>query len=394
MRRIAVFTATRAEFGLLRGVMEGLAQADDIELRVLVSGSHLSDELGRTVDEITQAGIDIAEQIDIELTSDSPEGICHSMGVAVDRYGRAICSHRPDLLVVLGDRYETLCLVQAAQVCRVPVAHIHGGERTEGVIDEAFRHSITKMSQVHFAACEEYARRIRQLGEPPENVHVVGSLGVEAIRRMTPLPRADLCDWLGLAHNPLPWFLVTFHPVTLDKNSAANMRELLAALEGFDDHLAIFTYANADTDGRIINQLIDQYVSEHTGRALAFASMGAERYLSAMTYCHAVIGNSSSGIIEAPALNVPTVNIGDRQAGRLRTPSIMDCPPNRQAITEAISHALSPAMRSTLAAIEHPCDKPGSAQAIVQIVRTVELAGLLKKPFVDYPIDTLPPASP
>lgn len=383
MRKICIFTSTRADWGLQRGVAELIRQTDGLQLQLLVSGSHLSERFGMTIREIETDGFAVDEQVDILQFDDSPNGVCKSMGLALSGYGEALERLRPDLLVILGDRYESFCAAAAAQIHRIPLAHIHGGETTEGAVDEAFRHSITKMAQLHFPSCEDYRRRIIQLGEDPSRVFNVGALGLENIRQLSLMGRNELEASIGFKLDR-PFFLVTFHPVTLEHaTSAEQFDELLSALEQFPDHKIIFTKANADTDGQVVNDRIDAYAALHPERCLAFASLGLVRYLSAMTICDAVVGNSSSGILETPALGLPTVNIGDRQKGRIRTPSILDCTPESSAITAAIQEASDPRFRDSIKGMPHPCEQENTAAQIVEKLLEANLDGLLKKTFYD-----------
>jgi GDP/UDP-N,N'-diacetylbacillosamine 2-epimerase (hydrolysing) len=280
-------------------------------------------------------------------------------------------------------------MAAAAQVCRAPVAHIHGGETTEGAIDEAFRHSITKMSHLHFASCEAYRQRIIQLGEAPDRVFYVGALGVENIRHMSLMERSDLEESIGFNLEKL-YFLVTFHPVTLEQNTAeGQFKALLSSLDAFPEFKVIFTKANADTGGRIINRLIDEYTEKHQKRCLAIASLGAHRYLSAMKYAAAVIGNSSSGIVDTPSFKIPTINVGDRQKGRVRAENVIDCEPSAASIEAAIRKGVSPEFQPALENIENPYEKAGTASAIISKLATFDLSGLLKKNFFNVPIADL-----
>jgi GDP/UDP-N,N'-diacetylbacillosamine 2-epimerase (hydrolysing) len=368
---------------LLRGVAEQIRRSNGLQLQLLVSGSHLSEKFGMTIQEIADAGFPVDARVDILKFDDSPGGICKTMGLALSGYGEALAQLKPDLLVILGDRYEAFCAAAAAQICHIPVAHIHGGETTEGAVDEAFRHSITKMAHLHFPSCEEYRQRIIQLGENPAQVFNVGALGIENIRKIYLMNQAELEESIQFKLNK-PFFLVTFHPVTLENATArAQFNELLAALEQFPEHKIIFTKANADTDGQIINEKIDAYASAHPGRCLAVASLGLCRYLSAMKLCDAVVGNSSSGILETPVFGVPTVNIGDRQKGRLRVKSIIDCAPERATIVDALTRALDKPFRNSLNGLVHPCEQKDTACSIAHIFETVVLDGILKKSFFD-----------
>jgi GDP/UDP-N,N'-diacetylbacillosamine 2-epimerase (hydrolysing) len=383
MKKIAVFTSTRAEYGLLKGVIQEIAKSGEFQLLLIVSGTHLSTDFGMTINEIKADGFKVDESVEMVLSHDTPTGICKSMGLAMIGYGEALMRNSPDILVILGDRYEAFCAAAAAQICRVPVAHIHGGEATEGLIDEAFRHSITKMSHLHFASCEVYRQRIIQLGEAPDRVFNVGALGVENIRRMSLMERSDLAESISF-NLEKPYFLVTFHPVTLEKDtSEGQFQSLLDALDAFLEYNVIFTKANADTDGRIINCLIDEYTEKQPERCLAVASLGMLRYLSAMNYATAVIGNSSSGIIEAPAFKIPAVNIGDRQKGRIQAASTLNCSPDANAIRQTIGHALSPAFQESLSGISNPYDRPGTCSRIVGLLEKTDIFGITQKTFHD-----------
>jgi len=387
MRKICIFTSTRAEWGLQQGLAELIRDADNLQLQLLVSGSHLSAKLGMTIDEIETASFLVDARVDILKFDDSPVGICQTMGLALSAYGEALQRLSPDLIVILGDRYESFCLAAAAQVLRIPIAHIHGGETTEGAVDEAFRHSITKMAQIHFPSCEVYRNRVMQLGEAPESVFNVGALGIENIRKIQCLTRAELEASLQFSLQA-PFFLVTFHPVTLEHATAgAQVQQLFDALDRFPEHQIIFTKANADTDGQVINEMIDRFAAINPQRCLAVASLGLKRYLSAMKICSAVIGNSSSGILEAPILKVPTVNIGDRQKGRLRVKSILDCEADTNAISQAIETALTESFRHDIRDLIHPSEQADTAQKIVRMLATVDLQGIIKKSFHDINAD-------
>jgi GDP/UDP-N,N'-diacetylbacillosamine 2-epimerase (hydrolysing) len=334
-----------------------------------------------TIKEIRADGFEPDETVEILLSGDTPTAICKSMGLAMIGYGEALQRLQPDMVVVLGDRFETFCMAAAAQVCRVPLAHIHGGETTEGAIDEAFRHSITKMSHLHFTSCEEYRQRIIQLGENPNRVFNVGALGAENIRRTSLLERCELAEFVGFKLEK-PYFLVTFHPVTLEKiTSAGQFQSLLDALDAFPGYNVIFTKANSDTDGRVINRLIDAYVEKRPARCHAVTSLGSYRYLSAMKYASAVIGNSSSGIVEAPSFKIPTINIGDRQKGRVRAKSVVDCEPSLASMDAAIRKSISLEFQQLLKDTENPYEKPRTASEIVSKIAAIDPAELLKKRF-------------
>jgi len=386
MRNICIVTGSRAEYGLLRWVMQGIKDAPELTLQVVATGMHLSPEFGMTIQEIRTDGFEPDETVEILLSGDTPAAICKSMGLAMIGYGEALQRLMPDMVVLLGDRFETFCMAAAAQVCRVPVAHIHGGETTEGAIDEAFRHSITKMSHLHFASCEEYRQRIIQLGEAPDRVFSVGALGVENIRRAPLMERSELVESIGFSLER-PYFLVTFHPVTLGKDSSeGQFQALLYALDAFPEYNVIFTKANADTDGRIINGLIDDYAEKRRERCFAATSLGVRRYLSAMKYAAAVIGNSSSGIIEAPSFKVPTVNIGDRQKGRVRSESVVDCEPVALSIASSIRKATSVGFLEVLKVAKNPYEETGTTARIVEKITFFCPAELMKKSFYNLGI--------
>lgn len=388
-RKICVYTSTRAEYGLLRGVLREIEAEPTLQLQILASGMHLSPDFGMTIQEIRADGFEPDETIEILLSSDTPTAICKSMGLAMIGYGEALQRLKPDMVVVLGDRFETFCMAAAAQVCRVPLAHIHGGESTEGAIDESFRHSITKMSHLHFASCEEYRQRIIQLGEAPDRVFNVGALGVENILSMALKARNELANDLGF-NLEQPYFLATFHPVTLEEGTAERQAQsLLDALDVFPEYKVIFTKANADTDGRVINILIDEYAEKRPERCLAVTSLGARRYLSAMKYAAAVIGNSSSGILEAPSFKIAVINIGDRQKGRVRAESVIDCEPSAASIQTAIHKGISPEFQQKLECIKNPFEKSGTASEIISKIATCNPSGLLKKKFFNVPLADL-----
>lgn len=392
MRKVCVYTSTRAEFGLLSGLAREIARDPALTLQLLVSGTHLSPAHGETVREVVAAGFtpDACVPVLEPGGKDDPASTCRVMGRAISSYGEALARLAPDILVILGDRYEAFCCAAAAQICRIPVAHIHGGETTEGAVDEAFRHSITKMSHLHFPCCEEYRRRILQLGEDPARVYNVGALGVENIRKLKLMTRAELSASLGFPLDK-PFLLVTFHPVTLEAHSGEEqIQALLEALEAFLSYKLIMTGSNADQGGSVIEARIQAFAAAQPDRVLRVQSLGQLRYLSAMRFCDAVVGNSSSGIIEAPAFKVPTVNIGDRQKGRVRAMSVIDCAPLSADIQRAIRRACSPEFRSALAEMTDPFDGGNTAANIVATLKSVPLAGILKKHFCDIPVPVPP----
>ncbi|MEI7818138.1 MAG: UDP-N-acetylglucosamine 2-epimerase [Desulfuromonadales bacterium] len=345
MRKICVVTGTRAEYGLLYWLMKEIEADTDLQLQLIVTGTHLSPEFGLTYRTIEEDGFVIDVKVEMLLSSDSPTGIAKSIGLGVIGFADALERLNPDIIVVLGDRYEILAAVQAALVARIPVAHIHGGETTEGAIDESIRHAITKMSHLHFVAAEPYHNRVVQLGEHPETVFNVGALGIENIKRLQLLDRTQLEQSINFELGTT-CFLVTYHPATLGTTTPqAAMQALLDALDHFPNAKVVITKPNADTDGRILGQMINEYALLNKARVVVFTSMGQLRYLSTLLLVDAVIGNSSSGIIEAPACKTPTVNIGNRQSGRLKADSIIDCQETTESIMTAIRNAISPSFR-------------------------------------------------
>lgn len=376
-------TATRAEYGLLRPVMLRIAEDKMMELQVLVTGMHLSKAFGFTYQEIEADGFHIDVQVPILGNGSSAFDISCAMARALEGFGKYFLTTRPDILIVLGDRYETMAVVLAAANAQIPIAHIHGGETTEGAIDEAIRHAITKFSYLHFASTDLYAKRIIQLGEQPERVFSVGALGVENIKNVPLMSKADLEESIDFSLDK-PYAMVTFHPVTLENESAEQQFiQLLEALEAFDMKY-IITKANADVGGMIINQMIDEY-EKSRANVLAITSLGMRRYLSALRYCCMVIGNSSSGIVEAPSFHVPTVNIGDRQRGRLASESIIHCEPKKSSIVKAMEKAASVEFLVSIKNAINPYEKAETSKTIVEIIKRflVDDKINLKKKFYD-----------
>lgn len=388
MKKVCVVTGTRAEYGLLKPLIEKIDHDGKLELQLVVTGMHLSPEFGLTYKEIEQDGFHITEQNEMLLSSDTPAGISKSIGLGIIGFADIFARMESDLVVILGDRYETLAVAIAAMIHRIPIAHIHGGELTLGAVDDAIRHSITKMSTLHFASTEEYRKRVIQLGESPERVFSVGALGVENVKRQQLLSKDELAESIGFSLSQ-PYCMVTFHPVTLENSTAEKQFEnLLTALNRFKEYRVIFTKANADTDGRIINQRIDEYVSQNEDRTIAVTSLGMVRYLSALKYCEMVIGNSSSGIIEAPSFKVPTVNIGDRQLGRTRAVSVIDCGNSTEDIVAAMYKAKDLKEENRLDNVLNPYEGEETSQSIVSIIRKYVLDGVqIKKDFYDIAFD-------
>jgi GDP/UDP-N,N'-diacetylbacillosamine 2-epimerase (hydrolysing) len=368
----------------MRWLMEDLRATPGLELQVLATGMHLSPEFGLTYREIEQAGFAIDARVEMLLSADSSTSVTKSMGLGLIGYADAYARLAPDLIVVLGDRFEILAAVAAALIAGIPVAHLHGGELTEGAFDDAIRHSITKMSHLHFVAAEDYRRRVIQLGEQPNRVFLVGGLGIDAIKRTNLLGRQELeasLDFKLGSRN----LLVTFHPVTLEgQSSRQQMAELLAALGELNDTHLIFTMPNADTGSRELAEMLDVFVANHPN-ARVYSSLGQLRYLSCLQQVDGVIGNSSSGLTEAPSMAIGTVNIGDRQKGRLLASSVINCLPQRQAISAAIQGLYEPSFRSALVKTVNPYGDGGASRKIVQVLSSFPLEGILKKSFHDIP---------
>lgn len=381
-RKICVVTGTRAEYGLLYWLMRKIVEEKTLELQLIVTGMHLSPEFGLTYKEIEKE-FKIDKKIEILLSSDTPVGISKSMGLAQISFAEAYNELTPDLVVVLGDRYEIFSAASAATIARIPIAHLHGGETTEGAYDEAMRHSITKMSHLHFVATEAYRKRVIQLGENPQRVFNVGGMGIESIKRLELLSKEAFEKAIDfkLAQKNI---LVTFHPATLENTTAKDQfQELLNFIDALEETNIIFTKANSDTDGRVINQMIDEYVVQHSHKAIGFASLGQIRYLSALQFVDAVVGNSSSGLLEAPSFKIGTINIGDRQKGRIKTASIIDCEPNKQSLKESFDKLYSITFQEHLKTVENLYGNGCASQEILKIIANVDLSDMVKKTFYD-----------
>lgn len=382
-RKICVVTGTRAEYGLLYWLLREIDNDPDLELQLVVTGAHLSPEFGLTYQAIENDGFTISEKVEMLLSSDTAVGITKSMGLATIGFADAFERLKPDILVLLGDRYEILSAAQAAMVAKIPIAHLHGGETTEGAIDEAIRHSITKMSHFHFVSAEPYKKRVIQLGEDPSRVHNFGALSIDNVKKLKLLEQDELEQSIGFKLGELS-FLVTYHPVTLSvRKINESVNELLKALSYFDNANIIFTKPNADTHGRIISQMIEKYVEKQRSRMILVENLGLVRYLSALKYINVVIGNSSSGIVEAPLFYKPTVNIGDRQKGRLRLPSIIDCEEKEVDIINAIKLATSEEFLDKIRTQKFPYGNGTSSTKIKEYLKTVKLKGILSKKFYD-----------
>lgn len=376
-KKVCFFTGTRAEYGLLRPVIRLINSNPEATMQLLVSGSHLSKDFGETWREIEADGFSISDKVEILSSDTSEQGVCHSMGLAISRYGDSLKKLSPDILVILGDRYEALAAAIAATICGIPIAHLHGGELTLGAIDDSFRHAITKMSHLHFTSAEEHRVRVIQMGEGPDFVFNVGALGVESILSMEPYSKVDVEAHLRVEPDKA-YILVTYHPVTLESESSLEyLKKLLIALERFPDFFVIFTGANADAQGHEINQYIQDYVSRHGERYRFFMSLGSKLYFSAVRYASLVIGNSSSGIIEIPSLGVPVVNLGNRQLGRMQSHDIVNC---GGATAEEVELAIYTALTRKLTKV-NPYEKPESAKTISELIMKYNFSGNLRKHF-------------
>lgn len=383
MRKITVVTGTRAEYGLLYWIIKGIHEDPELELQLIVTGMHLSPEFGLTVKEIEKDGFPITEKVEMLLSSDTETGIATSMGLGMIGFAKAYERLKPDILVVLGDRFEILSAVASAVPFRIPVAHIHGGEATEGAMDELFRHAITKMSHVHFTATEKYRNRVVQMGELPDNVFCFGAPGIDNIYKLNLLDKIELEKELGLPENSKIG-VVTYHPVTLEEGtSESQISELLRALRDFSEIYWVFTLPNADTSGRIIIKIIDDFVKHNSDKGIFFSSLGQLKYLSLLKYADVMVGNSSSGLIEAPSFELPVVNIGDRQRGRIRGENVIDITEcKKETITKAIKRAISPEFRTSLKGIKNPYGNGSAVGIIVKKLKTISLNDkLIKKKF-------------
>ena len=383
-RKICVVTGTRAEYGLLRRLIAGIESSDFLSLQLIVTGAHLSAEFGFTAQEIIDDGFTISRKIEILLSSDTPVGITKSLGLGVLSFADALSELKPDLLLILGDRYEIFSAASAAMVSRIPIAHLHGGEVTEGAIDEAIRHSITKMSHLHFVATTQYRQRVLQLGENPNNVFCVGGLGVDNILALNLLSRGELESQIGfrfLARN----ILVTFHPVTLDDDNVAirQLDQLLSALERLEETGIIFTLPNADAGGLSFITKIKEFCTRYSF-ASCYTSLGQLRYFSCVRHVDCVVGNSSSGLLEVPTFKKATVNIGSRQEGRLKASSVIDSLPESESILQSIQRAYTSEFQEQLHRSVNPYGSGGAVKSILEILENFPLTNILKKKFYDF----------
>ncbi len=384
MKRIALITGTRAEYGIMRPLIKKLQDDSEIELSLLVTGMHLSADFGETYKEIERDGFEIAAKIDVLAEGDSKRATALSISRAIDLFSEHFQQNKYDIVVVLGDRFEIFAAVSAAAVLGQPVCHISGGDTTEGATDEFFRHCITKMSSLHFPSTEEFAKRVIQMGEQPETVFNVGNMTVENIVKLEKIDIESLSQFVGFSLEK-PFFMVTFHPVTLEENTAEKqVEELLRALDKFSDYGLIITKANADSGGRTINKMLEQFAENRENTAL-FTSMGAQRYLSAMSYATLVIGNSSSGLCETPSFKIPTINIGDRQKGRIMAKSVICAKPLCEDIIKAIEKGLSEEFCLCIKDVVNPYGDGETSDRIIKILKNSEKPNL-KKIFYDLEV--------
>ena len=368
MKKICVVTGSRAEYGLLKPIMNAIKEDKELILQTVVTGSHLSTEFGLTYKNIENDGFKIDEKVEMLLSSDTKIGINKSIGLAMVSFGEVFERLKPDLIVILGDRYEILAVSICAMVCNIKIAHLHGGEITEGAIDDAIRHSITKMSHLHFTSTEEYKKRVIQLGEQPNRVFNVGAIGTENIKKIKLLNKEELEKKLNfkIKENTI---ILTFHPVTLEnKSSKEQFQNILDAIDNIENINIIFTKANADTDGRIINNMIDEYVNKNNN-TIAFDTMGQLNYFSALQFVDCVVGNSSSGIIEVPTFKIPTVNIGSRQKGRIYSQSVINCENEKIDIEKSIKKALSKSFKEEVKKYSNPYEKENTCENIIYYMK-------------------------
>ena len=382
-RKICVVTGTRAEYGLLRWLMDGINKSTKLDLQIVATGMHLSPEFGLTYQEIENDGFKIDKKIEMLLSADTPSSISKSTGLGLIGFSDAFCELNPDIVIVLGDRYEVLSASLAAMFENIPIAHIHGGETTAGAFDEAIRHSITKMSWWHFVAADEYEKRVIQLGENPGRVFNVGGLGVDAIKKTNLLSKDELMIKTGIKFDKKN-LLITYHPVTLEnKTSQQDFKSLLDVLSKIKDINLIFTMPNADSDGRIIKKMINGFVFNQSERSISFTSMGSLNYLSTLQYVDGVVGNSSSGLAEAPTFKIGTINIGDRQKGRLKANSVIDCEPTKKAIKKALDKLYSKNFQRNIDTVKNPYGEGDAIEKIMKLLINQPIPAEIKKEFHD-----------
>lgn len=382
-RKICIVTGTRAEYGQLSLLIKLVKDDPELILQLIVTGAHLSEAHGNTFKEIEADGFFIDEKIDIGLQDDSPEGIARSMSLALTSFSAVFGKMKPDILVLLGDRYEIFAVASAALLCGIPIAHIGGGASTEGAIDEAFRHSITKMSHLHFACAEKERKRITQLGEAPERAFNFGEPAVDIIKSVPLMGKEEFEQSIGRTLKAKN-LLVTFHPATLDPDDAGEQfAALLQALDKLDDVLLIFTNPNADSGSKKISELLAEYVGQNAEKSVSFISMGQRRYLSALKFVDAVVGNSSSGVAEAPTFKIGTINIGSRQEGRIKAESVIDCEPTPESIGKALDKLYSEPFQVLLKNVKNPYGEGGASEKIKEVLKSFDLSDIKNKSFFD-----------
>ena len=385
-KKVAVFTGTRAEYGLLFWLLKDIQSDPDLTLQLLVSGMHLSPEFGETYKQIEKDGFNIDEKVEILLSSDSAIGTAKSMGLGVLGFADAFSRLAPDVLVILGDRFEALAAAQTAMILRIPIIHLHGGEITEGAYDDAIRHAITKLSYLHCTSTDEYRNRVIQLGESPERVRNVGAIGLDHLNRASFMTVSSLSESLNF-DLVKPYFVVTYHPVTLGSEPPEeSFQALLDALDEYPDYQVILTYPNADDGGRRIIPMLEAYARKHPVRVLAITSLGQVRYLSSVKYAASVIGNSSSGIIEVPAFDVPTVNIGSRQKGRLAAKSVLNTDATKESISKAIHLAISRRYKADDEVVVNPYGQGNCSQQVIDMIKSLRFEPC--KSFFDVNIES------
>ena len=380
-KKICVITGTRAEYGLLYWIMKYMKEYKNIDFKLIVTGMHLSKKFGNTHKEIVKDGFAITSKVPIQIIGDSQNDIIKAVSQGITGFSKVFIKLNPDLVVVLGDRYEIFAAVISASFLNIPIAHFHGGESTEGAIDEAIRHSITKMSHLHFVSTLEYKKRVIQLGEDPRNVFLVGSMGIDNIKKLKLLSKKNLEKEINYKFKKKN-FLVTFHPVTLEnKTSKQYFKNLLKALDKFKEIGIIFTKPNSDSDNNIISKMIDSYVNKNKLRSVSFISLGNKKYLSTMQFVDCIIGNSSSGILEAPSFKIATINIGDRQKGRIMSKSVINCTPEKDSIISSIKKIYSSSFKKRILKSKNPYDYGSAALKSFKIINKHNLENLLKKKF-------------
>ena len=384
-RKICIVTGSRADYGLLYWLIKEIKVDKNLKLQLIATGMHLSPEFGLTYKEI-EKDFKINKKIDIRLSSDTSEGISKSMSIAQTCFSKAYNELKPDIVIVLGDRYEVLSATTSAMIAKIPIAHIHGGEITEGSWDDSIRHCISKMAHLHFTATKKYKNRVIQLGEEPRRVFNVGGMGIENIKRLKLLDKNEFEKSINLKLNEKN-ILVTFHPVTLEyKTAKKQFQELLNAIKGLKDTNIIFTKSNSDIDGRIINHMIDEFVNKNSNKSAGFVSLGQLKYLSALQYVDVIVGNSSSGLLEAPSFKIGTINIGDRQKGRIKAKSIIDCSPNSRGIKQAFIKIYSRKFQEQLKKVKNPYGNKCASKQIIKVIKKIKLNNILKKKFYDLSI--------